>query len=95
MRGAALPGLFRKLLDKPRLASWADVILGRRGQARVISGQGRVGVCVWGGGASSQGPRWQLGQLQPCGPGQGWCTDFLAHMVGLDLSSYIPNLPCP
>ena len=49
MRGAALPGLFRKLLDKPRLTSWADVILGRRGQVRVISGQGGVGVCVWGG----------------------------------------------
>ena len=34
-------------------------------------------------------------QLQPGGPRQGWCTDFLAHMVGLDLGSYIPNLPRP
>ena len=46
MRGAALPGLLRKLLDKPRLASWADVILGRTGQASMISGQGGVCVCV-------------------------------------------------
>lgn len=91
MRGAALPGLFRKLLDKPGLASWADVILGRRGQASMISGQGGVCVCV------RLISRAQVGtyQLQPGGPRQGWCTDFLAHMVGLDLGSYIPNLPRP
>ena len=46
MRGVALPGLFRKLLNKPRLASWADVILGRTGQASMISGQGGACVCV-------------------------------------------------